>query len=727
MSYLGGQLGLRAKKRTRRAQNAARHKLALSPGTMGQYFSDKEEVGGGGGDGGGGGVEDLFEVPSDASQFSADEEPTTTAGEEAEEGGLEAVAAAAEIVSLDYVESGAFPGLVTTTSATNPIAATTTTSASPKSSSSSSPPPPPVPVPSSYSSPRLFPTRVVLNYSESALLAQKERVLGKKNSSSTMVVASLASGPVSVPVMPVLEAHMAPGHQYLATVHARGRRGVGAGGGGGNGGSLVVLWHTRHSLRGRPTQRHAVLRLSAADGAITSVAFSSDGALIALGTANASLGIWHVPTGRLQMLLDDRRAGIARGSINALAFHPDDRHVVGCGGSGELRAWRISMTDLPSELRLGGNSAMVESAPRLGETVSHDELERSRRLWLPQRTKATITGVAMARVTSATNASLGSRAEYDAVLNNTHAAPERHASVVDGSRRLAAHRSTLFAARAAVGEQVAATWTPIAAAKTIEGGPELVCIAVAGVDIVVAAQDGLRVLRMRIQNSASRNRGAHDASDKGGAVTAASIAAAATDGTEPVISFEEVRHIKPPPNAAGGQIQPPNSLVIDVDGSSAVTTFAGNGGGGGGLDCCFVLWDLVAGHSRLLETPQSLSHLSVGPTGPLLAAAWDHTRGAQKMMLTADWSGQILLWNTHDGTVVSVRGNAGGGTSNGAPSFHSPPPATKSKSKSNSSGGGGSSSRGGSGGGKGFPALDIDATMSNFGFARWFMQSRVET
>ena len=113
------------------------------------------------------------------------------------------------------------------------------------------------------------------------------------------------------------DAILAPNQQYLATAHVKGKRS-----------GVVLIWHTRASLRGRPRQQLHVMT-PPSGGQVSAMAFSSDSDLICLGGSDGSLSVWHVTTGTRQMLLSSVESGV-QSRIMSVAFSPDMVCVCAC-------------------------------------------------------------------------------------------------------------------------------------------------------------------------------------------------------------------------------------------------------------------------------------------------------------------------------------------------------------------------------------------------------------
>jgi hypothetical protein len=88
--------------------------------------------------------------------------------------------------------------------------------------------------------------------------------------------------------------------------------------------------------------------------ALTALAYSPDGNLVASGTFTGTVQLWDLGTGVQRASLE-----AAQGAVNELAFSPDGGSVVAAGSDGAVRVWRTSDGQLLQVLK--GHSGAVLS------------------------------------------------------------------------------------------------------------------------------------------------------------------------------------------------------------------------------------------------------------------------------------------------------------------------------------------------------------------------------
>jgi len=95
-----------------------------------------------------------------------------------------------------------------------------------------------------------------------------------------------------------------------------------------------------------------------AQAATTALAFSSDGALLAGGAADGSLGLWTLPDARPGAQVRAAHAG----QVRALAFHPDGTRVASAGEDGRVAVWSLA-GELLAEAEVGGAVEALALSP----------------------------------------------------------------------------------------------------------------------------------------------------------------------------------------------------------------------------------------------------------------------------------------------------------------------------------------------------------------------------
>ena len=102
----------------------------------------------------------------------------------------------------------------------------------------------------------------------------------------------------------------------------------------------------------------AVASIAGGARATTALAFSSDGALLAGGAADGSLGLWSLPDARPGAQVRAAHAG----QVRALAFHPDGTRVASAGEDGRVAVWSLA-GELLAEAEVGGAVEALALSP----------------------------------------------------------------------------------------------------------------------------------------------------------------------------------------------------------------------------------------------------------------------------------------------------------------------------------------------------------------------------
>jgi len=121
-----------------------------------------------------------------------------------------------------------------------------------------------------------------------------------------------------------------------------------------------------------------VTTLCGHEGAVNSVAYSSDGLLLASASSDGTVRIWDMRTGE-EMMSPLRGED---GAVWSVAIAPDCKSVVLGTESGSVRTWRFANTHIPVQ-RVNGHSAAVSSvsySPN-GCCLASGSLDHTVRLW----------------------------------------------------------------------------------------------------------------------------------------------------------------------------------------------------------------------------------------------------------------------------------------------------------------------------------------------------------
>lgn len=109
---------------------------------------------------------------------------------------------------------------------------------------------------------------------------------------------------------------------------------------------------------------------------VKSVAFSPDGKMIALGSADSTVQLWSAATGECLQTFDDHT-----GWVNSVAFSPDGKTVVSASYDKTVRLWLVATGECLKTL--DGHTESVNSAAFSpdGKTIASASYDRTVRLW----------------------------------------------------------------------------------------------------------------------------------------------------------------------------------------------------------------------------------------------------------------------------------------------------------------------------------------------------------
>jgi len=93
-------------------------------------------------------------------------------------------------------------------------------------------------------------------------------------------------------------------------------------------------------------------------GAISSIAVSQDGRLIATGSLDRTVRLWDAQTGKAIRILQDHKA-----EVYAVAFSPDDRILASSSYDGRVMLWDVRAAKLLRVLEIKGWSIAVAFSP----------------------------------------------------------------------------------------------------------------------------------------------------------------------------------------------------------------------------------------------------------------------------------------------------------------------------------------------------------------------------
>jgi len=99
-----------------------------------------------------------------------------------------------------------------------------------------------------------------------------------------------------------------------------------------------------------------LITLTGHEGAVNSVAYSSDGSLIVSGSADGTVRIWDMRTG--DEMMTPLRSG--HGAVLSISIAPDSKSVVSGTERGVVCIWRIANAHNAAR-RLSGHSSAVSA------------------------------------------------------------------------------------------------------------------------------------------------------------------------------------------------------------------------------------------------------------------------------------------------------------------------------------------------------------------------------
>jgi WD40 repeat protein len=109
---------------------------------------------------------------------------------------------------------------------------------------------------------------------------------------------------------------------------------------------------------------------------VFSVAFSSDGKLLASSSADSSVKIWDVPAGKEQTTLNGHL-----GAVFSVAFAPDDKSVASAGEDMLIRLWDVAGAKEKFALKGHTSGVMAVAFSPSGKSVASAGLDNQARLW----------------------------------------------------------------------------------------------------------------------------------------------------------------------------------------------------------------------------------------------------------------------------------------------------------------------------------------------------------
>jgi WD40 repeat protein/uncharacterized caspase-like protein len=130
----------------------------------------------------------------------------------------------------------------------------------------------------------------------------------------------------------------------------------------------IKLWHSATGLELRALRGHS--------HNVNSIVFSADGRLLASGSADKTVNIWEVATGRLLRSLDDHDKGVA-----AVVFLPDGRTLISGSSDTTIKFWDTANGQLRRTLTGHEREVYALSLSADGRTLASASYDRTIKLW----------------------------------------------------------------------------------------------------------------------------------------------------------------------------------------------------------------------------------------------------------------------------------------------------------------------------------------------------------